>query len=183
MPNYFRKGDTRTQVEQAREREVRLQHSGAEPSSWPPPRIERAQPPPISVHEIVTKHADLWDSAKKIAVAVVTIGGIVIAAFTWAVKIVVRNEMDDLKARIDPAALIPIVEKDEKKPPSLSERFSSLAGSVEHVDQKVTEFTAGEEKRFNKLDEILLKNFGDSTSPTKPPVPPVFGPKAKQQGR
>jgi hypothetical protein len=182
MPNYFKKGDTRTQVEQAREREIRQGHSGADPS-WPPPKIERRRQPAISIPEIVHKHANLWDSAKKIAVAVVTIGGIVITAFTWAVKIVVRNEMDNLKARIDPAALIPIVEKDEKRPPTLSERFNTLTGSVERVDQKVTEFTAGEEKRFNKLDEILLKNFGDSTSPTKPPAPPAFGPKAKQQGR
>lgn len=169
MPEDDRIELARAAREAEERRAARRSHAGAEPSD----------PPPSSKGPLKT-HAEFWGAVAKIG------GGItiVVGVFAGAVKFIVREEIAAFRASLDPMALRQErVDKDDPRPKTLSDRFDEITAGQAKLERAMTSPNNPESelgRRLDRFDQILSKQFGESTKTTPPPT---VGPTAKKQGR
>lgn len=179
------------------DRDVRRNHPGAEDSDppapertptltqFPPPSIDRRPDGGFPKQEgPLEKHANFWGPIGKIAGGVTAVVSIIGGGFTYAVKYVVRDEIAQFRNDLDPLALKQKrKEPDDPKPLSLEDRFDAQNQKLDAIDKKIgspSDPASDLGKKLDRIDEILHKQFGESTKTTPPPS---LGPTAKQKGR
>lgn len=199
MPDYRKPGTSRDQIEDVVSRNVRRSHPDSEDSDRPvPPARVPTQPdwPPPSVTDLrpgsgnprseppIAKQAKFWGFVAKIIAGVSAAVTVVGGGFTWAVKYVVRAEIAALRDDLDPLALKQKrKDPEDPKPPSLEDRFNVQNQKLDSIDKKIGSPNDPQSdlgKKLDRIDDILTKQFGESTKTTPPPA---VGPTAKKQGR
>lgn len=135
-------------------------HSGAEPSSIPPPwndldmHIERTGQRTKNLHAI-------W-----IFVATVLAAGAGTGVYLYT-----RPSLEYVNEKVK-------AERDHAD--EIEKRRIEMALMLSKIEQKLDSKITEDDKRWNKLDSLLEKQFGDSTKTTPPAA---YGPEAKSKGR
>lgn len=181
MPDPRRPGTTREQLRSGEHRDFSTEISSPPP---PPPQVHRP-----TQESIIDRHGRFWDSVRKIAVGVVAVGGIMIAAFSWAVNAAIESKMAALRQSLDPLVVRPTKDELERmrlenqsRPPTLEERFNEQRAQFAEIKKAIDAPNSPQSelgKKLDALDSTLKERL--PRRPDKVPVPPV-GPTAKQQG-
>lgn len=134
----------------------------------------RSQAPP-STDDLISKmerHARFWDALKKIFAALLVIGTPLIGVVLWVLKTPTQSGVETA-INLSEARQSAESADEKKSIVELGKQVAALTATLEALDKE-------NNRRFDKLDVILEKAFGQSTAVSPPPA---FGPKEKRLGR
>lgn len=135
-------------------------------------RRESSDPPDAGVDvsdqiRRLERHARTWDAVKKIGMALVFVGGIAVTAVVWGADRASKADVASSEARAIAAS-----NRDAK--------LEEITKAIVELRTTVTDMKAEDERRWNALDRILDRQFGQTTAATPPPS---FGHTARAQGK
>lgn len=155
---------------EAKERAARRKHMASESTNPPPPPYRERQPSLVDVHiEEAGKRAkhlkEIW-----------AFGGVVVLALVGAgVWANTRPSQAYVEGYVNGK-----IEAERKHADEIEQRRIQMAITLAKIEEKLDGKINGDNDRWNKLDKILEKQFGDTTKATPPSS---FGPAAKARGK